>query len=59
MTDYQNLSADQYTESIPLNETRDYVKNVMTNAAHYGILLGQGPQAIESRMPVIPTRVSQ
>jgi soluble lytic murein transglycosylase len=57
--DYQNLSADQYTESIPLNETRDYVKNVMTNAAHYGILLGQGPQAIESRMPVIPTRVSQ
>ena len=57
--DYQNLSADQYTESIPLNETRDYVKNVMTNAVHYGILLGQGPQIIESRMPVIPTRVSQ
>ena len=57
--DYQNLSADQYTESIPLNETRDYVKNVMTNAAHYGILLGQGPQAIESRMPVIPTRAAQ
>ena len=57
--DYQNLSADQYTESIPLNETRDYVKNVMTNAAHYGILLGQGPQAIESRMPLIPTRAAQ
>ncbi|WP_171263435.1 lytic transglycosylase domain-containing protein [Acinetobacter silvestris] len=54
--DYQVLSADQYTESIPLSETRDYVKNVMTNAAHYGILLGQGPQAIESRMPTIPTR---
>ncbi|MFW1802434.1 hypothetical protein ACG9YX_20790, partial [Acinetobacter nematophilus] len=47
-----------YTESIPLNETRDYVKHVMTNAAHYGIFLGHGPQAIESRMPVIPTRVS-
>ena len=57
--DDQNLSADQYTESIPLNETRDYVKNVMTNAAHYGILLGQGPQAIESRMPMIPTRATQ
>ncbi|WP_445117112.1 transglycosylase SLT domain-containing protein [Acinetobacter sp. WZC-1] len=57
--DSQNLSADQYTESIPLNETRDYVKNVMTNAAHYGILLGQGPQAIESRMPVIPVRSAQ
>ena len=52
----QPLSADQYTESIPLNETRDYVKNVMTNAVHYGILLGQGPQVIESRMPNIPMR---
>lgn len=52
----QTLSADQYTESIPLNETRDYVKNVMTNAVHYGILLGQGPQVIESRMPNIPMR---
>ena len=55
----QNLAADQYTESIPLNETRDYVKNVMTNAVHYGILLGQGSQVIESRMPVIPLRSVQ
>ena len=54
--EFQTISADQYTESIPLSETRDYVKKVMTNAAHYGILLGQGPQAIESRMPTIPTR---
>ena len=57
--DYQSLSADQYTESIPLSETRDYVKNVMTNATHYGILLGQGPQIIESRMPTIPMRSIQ
>ena len=56
--DFRTLSADQYTESIPLNETRDYVKKVMTNAAHYGILLGQGPQTIESRMPVIPVKSS-
>lgn len=54
--EFQGIAADQYTESIPLSETRDYVKKVMTNAAHYGILLGQGPQAIESRMPTIPTR---
>ncbi len=54
--DQQPLTADQYVESIPLAETRDYVKNVMTNAVHYGILLNQGPQVIESRMPVIPTR---
>lgn len=57
--DSQSMAADQYTESIPLNETRDYVKNVMTNAVHYGLLLGQGPQQIESRMPVIPMRLSQ
>lgn len=56
--EFQSISADQYTESIPLNETRDYVKKVMENAAHYGVLLGQGPQAIESRMPNIPMRSS-
>lgn len=50
------MKADQYTETIPLSETRDYVKNVMTNAVHYGVLLQQGPQVIESRMPNIPTR---
>lgn len=57
--DYQSLAADQYTESIPLSETRDYVKNVMTNATHYGILLGQGAQVIETRMPIIPMRGAQ
>ena len=57
--EFQPIEADQYTESIPLSETRDYVKKVMTNAAHYGILLGQGPQAIESRMPTIPIRSTQ
>lgn len=54
--DFQSIASDQYTESIPLNETRDYVKKVMSNAAHYGVILGQGPQAIESRMPAIPLR---
>ncbi len=54
--EFQSIASDQYTESIPLHETRDYVKKVMANAAHYGVLLGQGPQAIESRMPTISTR---
>ena len=52
----QILAADQYTESIPLLETRDYVKNVMANATHYGVLLGQGPQSIQNRMRTIPVR---
>lgn len=52
----QTIAADQYTESIPLTETRDYVKHVMTNATHYGVLLGQGGQSIEKRMNIIPLR---
>lgn len=52
----QAIAADQYTESIPLTETRDYVKHVMTNATHYGVLLGQGAQSLEKRMNIIPLR---
>lgn len=55
----QNLSADQYVESIPLNETRNYVKNVMTNATHYGVILGQGLQDIGKWMKNIPVRAEQ
>ncbi len=43
-------------KSIPLTETRDYVKHVMSNATHYGVLLGQGPQSITQRMQNIPFR---
>lgn len=56
--DYQPISADQYTETIPLLETRDYVKHVMTNATHYGVILGQGAQSLSQRMKVIPMRTS-
>lgn len=54
--EFQAIAADQYTESIPLLETRDYVKHVMTNATHYGVLLGQGGQSMSSRMQHIPSR---
>lgn len=53
------LDADQYVESIPFLETRDYVKKVMTNAVHYGIAFGQGPQSISARMGVIPPRAAR
>lgn len=54
--DVQTMAADQYTETIPLLETRDYVKHVMTNATHYGVVLGQGAQSLEKRMSTIPVR---
>jgi len=57
--EFQGIAADQYTESIPLLETRDYVKHVMTNATHYGILLGQGAQSVGKRMQLIPLRNTQ
>lgn len=57
-SEYQNMAADQYTETIPLSETRDYVKHVMTNAVHYGLILGQGSQSIGQRMQVIPLRIT-
>ncbi len=53
----QALPVDVYTESIPFSETRDYVKKVMTNAVHYALGFGQGPQSITERMgKVIPAR---
>lgn len=57
--EFQGIAADQYTETIPLLETRDYVKHVMTNATHYGILLGQGAQSVGKRMQLIPLRNTQ
>ena len=54
--DDKPLDADIYVETIPFLETRDYVKKVMTNAVHYAIGFGQGPQSINVRMGVIPAR---
>jgi soluble lytic murein transglycosylase len=31
----------------------------MTNATHYGVLLGQGAQSIGKRMQIIPMRSAQ
>lgn len=53
------LAADQYTETIPFTETRDYVKQVMTNAVHYGLIFNQGAQSIQKRMGTISTPGSQ
>lgn len=51
-----NLSADQYIETIPYPETRNYVKAVMENATNYDVLLGGINQSISQRMGVIPSK---
>lgn len=50
------LEADQYAESIPFLETREYVKHVMTNMTHYGLILGQQNASIQQRMEPVPVR---
>lgn len=45
-----------YAETIPFNETRDYVQKVMTNAVYYSALFGQGSTSLKQRMGIIPSK---
>ncbi len=45
-----------YAETIPLNETRDYVKKVMANATYYAHAFGQQLQSLKQRLGVIGPR---
>lgn len=46
-----------YAETIPFNETRDYVKKVMSNASYYGHNFSQQPQSLKQRLGTIGPRV--
>jgi soluble lytic murein transglycosylase len=39
-----------FAETIPFNETRDYVKQVMSNAVYYAALIEGRPQSLKKRM---------
>lgn len=45
-----------YAETIPFNETRDYVKKVMANATYYAHTLGQQVQSLKQRLGIIGPR---
>ncbi|STZ76582.1 lytic transglycosylase domain-containing protein [Bergeriella denitrificans] len=45
-----------YAETIPFNETRDYVKKVMTNATYYASLFNEPQTSLKQRMGVVPAR---
>ncbi len=45
-----------YAETIPFNETRDYVKKVMSNALYYSALFGDKPQSLKSRLGMVGPR---
>lgn len=39
-----------FAETIPFNETRDYVKAVMSNAVYYAVLFSGQPQSLKQRL---------
>lgn len=47
-----------YVESIPFDETRDYVKKVMSNAMYYALRFGQPSVLLVDRLGAIPGRDS-
>jgi soluble lytic murein transglycosylase len=49
----QPLEGAIYAESIPFDETRDYVKKVMSNTLYYASQFGSAPRSLKQRMGVI------
>ncbi|MBY0271476.1 MAG: lytic transglycosylase domain-containing protein [Burkholderiales bacterium] len=54
--DSQSMEAAIYAESIPFNETRDYVKKVMANSSYYAHNFSQQMQSLKARIGVIEPR---
>lgn len=50
------LEGAVYVETIPFNETRGYVRNVMENAMNYAAVFGHKPMRLKERLGVIPGR---
>lgn len=47
-----------YTETIPFDETRDYVKKVLANAVIYSAMLEKRPQSLKARLGTIAPGVT-
>jgi soluble lytic murein transglycosylase len=56
----QPIEGAVYAETIPFDETRDYVKRVMAAAVHYAELLGPAPQRLRltERLGMVPAQRS-
>ncbi|MBP9712270.1 MAG: lytic transglycosylase domain-containing protein [Sterolibacterium sp.] len=54
----QALEGAIYAETIPFDETRDYVKKVMSNAVYYTALFENQPQSLKARLGVVGPRSS-
>lgn len=56
--DVKPLEGAIYAETIPFNETRDYVKKVMSNAVYYSMLFNGKPDSLKARLGTIAPRGS-
>jgi soluble lytic murein transglycosylase len=45
-----------FVETIPFEETRTYVRNVMSNATNYAALFDKRPQSLKARLGTITPR---
>ncbi len=54
--DTHPLEGAIYAETIPFNETRDYVKKVMNNTMYYAALLGGQVRSLKARLGIIAPR---
>jgi len=45
-----------YVETIPFEETRDYVKKVMSNTVYYAAVYGGEARSLKARLGVVPPR---
>lgn len=50
------LDAAIWAENVPFNETRDYVKKVLSNTTNYAALLTGVPQSLKSRLGTVGPR---
>ena len=48
-----------YAETIPFNETRDYVKKVMSNSVYYSTLFNGKPDSLKTRLGTVGAKTSE
>jgi soluble lytic murein transglycosylase len=52
------LPGDIWVENIPFEETRDYVKRVLSNSVNYNALMSGQPQSLRERLGTVGPRIS-
>ena len=54
----QPLEGAIYAETIPFDETRDYVKKVMSNTVYYAVQFGDPPRSLKQRLGTIEAKTA-